>query len=127
MTLLIMNLYYQRNYNKRSVDFQDTIYAMKTITVNQDKIADSDEEAIPASAEITEDGYIDHPYYAEDLFVGATYSTDGEIESNDPPPPPPKTPPPPPKPLKKKVGLNREERRKSLEKKAPFLCLVRSF
>ena len=70
-----------------------------------------------------EDSHIDHPYYAEDLFVHATYpTTDAGIDSNDPPPPPPKTPPPQSsKPLKKKQGLNREERRKSLERKTQFL------
>jgi len=35
----------------------------------------------------------DHPYYAEDLFLNATYLTNMD-DSEPPPPPPPKTPPP---------------------------------
>ena len=105
---------------EKSVGFKDSIYEMKTITVNKEEIIDrNNDEVIATAVDNMGEDIIDHPYYSEDLFVNATYPTDTNAEHAEPPPPPPKSPPP--QKAKKKQGLDRDQRRKSIERKTQFL------
>lgn len=115
---------------RKSVGFKDNLYEMKTIAVNKDENADGNGNELTTITSVNKEGdRIDHPYYAEDLFIDATYpALVATLEDSDPPPPPPKMPPPPrtPPPQSskvtiRKVGLDRDERRKSFERKAQFL------
>lgn len=115
----------------KTVAFDDSIYHMKTLSVNKAAGTDADEKALQVNTDEGSD--IIHPYYSEDLFVNATYPM--EVEDLElPPPPPPKSPPPPQtlksfgatagvgaKKGKKKIGLDRDERRRSIEKKTQYL------
>ena len=93
---------------------------MKTITVNKEESIDrNNDEVIATAVDNMGEDIIDHPYYSEDLFVNATYPTDTNAEYAEPPPPPPKSPPP--QKAKKKQGLDRDQRRKSIERKTQFL------